>query len=175
MSIPRHLIKTADTDELFDVVDADDRVIRQAPRREVHAKNWLHRAVHVIVHDTHGQVFIQKRSREKDTFPGCWASSCPGHVDAGEDYLLAARRELGEELGYFEISLPLRPLVKLTACPETGYEFIQIYLMGPFSGHFQLNPEVITDGRWIAAADLVRVLAETPDEFAGSVRHLWLH
>jgi isopentenyldiphosphate isomerase len=36
-------------DEVFDVVDADDGVIGQATRREVHAKGLWHRAVHVLV------------------------------------------------------------------------------------------------------------------------------
>ena len=31
-------------EEIFDVVDQDDRVIGQAPRSEVHAQNLLHRA-----------------------------------------------------------------------------------------------------------------------------------
>src|SRR5476649_2529935 len=121
----------SNADELFDVVDLDDRVVRQAPRGEVHARKWLHRAVHVLIHDAAGHLFLQRRSMAKDTFPGCWDSSCSGHVDAGEDYVIAARRELGEELGWSDLSLPLRPVLKLNALSETGYEFIQIYLMGP--------------------------------------------
>ena len=90
----------------------------------------------------------------KDTFPGCWDSSCSGHVDAGEDYVAAARRELGEELGWHDASLPLRPVLKLRAAPETGYEFIQIFAMGPLSGPFTLHPEEITEGRWIVPGEL---------------------
>jgi isopentenyldiphosphate isomerase len=36
-------------DEVFDVVDANDAVIGQATRREVHAQGLWHRAVHVLV------------------------------------------------------------------------------------------------------------------------------
>jgi isopentenyl-diphosphate delta-isomerase type 1 len=161
-------------DELFDVVDASDQVIGQAPRREVHARNLLHRAVHVWIHDAAGRFFLQKRSPAKDTFPGCWDSACTGHVDAGEDYATAARRELGEELGWHDASLPLRPLLKLGAGPETGHEFIQIYLAGPLTGPFTLDPDEITEGRWIDPADLEREIAQTPERFAGSMRHLWL-
>jgi isopentenyl-diphosphate delta-isomerase len=121
-------------DELFDVVDDDDQVIGQAPRREVHAQRLSHRAVHVLVHDAMGRLFLQKRSLGKDTFPGCWDSSCSGHVDAGETYLEAARRELGEELGWRDLSPPLRPLLKLPSGPVTGFEFIEIFLLGPVGG-----------------------------------------
>src|SRR5271154_3794999 len=103
----------ADPDELFDVVDLDDRVVGQSPRRKVHARKLLHRAVHVLIHDINGHLFLQRRSMGKDTFPGCWDSSCSGHVDAGEDYIIAARRELGEELGWRDPAVPLRPLLKM--------------------------------------------------------------
>lgn len=86
-------------DELFDVVDEQDRVTGQAARREVHARGWRHRAVHLLVVNAQGQVFLQKRSMTKDLFPGIWDSSAAGHVGAGEDYDGTAVRELEEELG----------------------------------------------------------------------------
>jgi isopentenyl-diphosphate delta-isomerase type 1 len=165
--------KTANPDELFDVVDLDDRVIGRSPRREVHARKLLHRAVHVLIHDPNGHLFLQRRSLSKDTFPGCWDSSCSGHVDAGEDYVTAARRELGEELGWDDIRLPLRSLLKLNASPETGYEFIQIYVLGPLSGPFDLNPEEITEGRWVVPDELDILINEYPDHVAGALRLLW--
>ncbi|HUB67202.1 MAG TPA: NUDIX domain-containing protein [Candidatus Methylacidiphilales bacterium] len=166
---------STDSGELFDIVDVEDRVIGQVPRHAVHARCLLHRAVHVLIHNGAGHFFLQRRSLAKDTFPGCWDSSCTGHVDAGEDYLSAARRELGEELGWLDRALALRPLRKLRACPETGYEFIQIYLAGPLSGPFTLHPGEISEGRWIAPAELEAQLKESPECFAGSMRHLWRH
>ncbi len=165
--------KAANPDELFDIVDAEDRVIGQAPRREVHARHLVHRATHVMVHDHTGHLFLQRRSLTKDTFPGCWDSSCSGHVDSGEDYPTAARRELGEELGWHDSSLPLRQLVKLTPCPDNGYEFIQIFLMGPLSGPFVLHPQEISEGRWVAPDELDILVAEHPEQVAGALRLLW--
>lgn len=167
--------RPANPDELFDVVDREDRVIGRAPRREVHARGLLHRATHVLVHDTQGRIFLQRRSLGKDTFPGCWDSSCSGHLDAGEDYATAARRELGEELGWHDPSLPLRSVVKLPAGPETGQEFIEIFLLGPVAGPFTLHPEEISEGRWIEPAQLLAELREAPETFAGAVRFLWEH
>jgi isopentenyl-diphosphate delta-isomerase type 1 len=160
-------------DELFDVVDGDDQVVGQAPRHEVHARKLRHRAIHVLVHDPNGRLFLQRRSLSKDTFPGCWDSSCSGHVDAGEDYPGAARRELGEEIGWHDASLPLRPLLKLPASPETGHEFIQIFVLGPLTGPFELNPEEITEGRWIVPEELDLLIKEEPERVAGALRLLW--
>jgi isopentenyl-diphosphate delta-isomerase len=165
--------RAANPDELFDVVNERDEVVGRAPRREVHAKKMRHRATHVMIHDAEGRLFLQKRSLSKDTFPGCWDSSCSGHLDAGEDYATAARRELGEELGWHDAGLALRPLVRLTASPETGQEFIQIYLMGPLAGPFELHSEEISEGRWIEATELDALIAEKPDEVASALRLLW--
>ncbi len=161
-------------DELFDVVDAQNRIVGQAPRHEVHARHLRHRAVHVLVHDDDGHLFLQRRSRLKDTFPDCWDSSCSGHLDAGEDFETAARRELVEELGFRSETFSLRPAVLLEAGEETGHEFIQVYLLGPTSGPFLLNPEEITEGRWLAADALDGAIAEAPATFAGALRHLWM-
>jgi len=64
-----------DQNELFDVVNENDEVVDQACRLEVHEKNLLHRAVHIFVFNKKKEVFIQQRSRLKDTHPGKWNSS----------------------------------------------------------------------------------------------------
>ena len=83
-------------EEFFDVVDGHDAVVGRAARREVHARGLMHRAVHILVFDETGRVFLQKRSMKKDIAPGLWDSSGSGHVDSGESYDVAAVRELGE-------------------------------------------------------------------------------
>ena len=56
-------------DDIFDVVDESDRVIGQAPRREVHARGLHHRATHILVHDAAGRVFLQRRSLDEGHLP----------------------------------------------------------------------------------------------------------
>ena len=63
-------------EDIFDVVDENDNVIKQMPRSEVHAAGLKHRAVHVLVFNGEGEVFMQKRAKTKDTWPGAWDSSC---------------------------------------------------------------------------------------------------
>src|ERR1700679_1901927 len=87
------------TPDVFDVVDEHDRVLHQETRDEVHRRRLLHRAVHILVFNSRGDIYAQRRSATKDTYPGRWTTSCSGHVDAGEDYNHAAFRELAEELG----------------------------------------------------------------------------
>src|SRR5215472_10054324 len=87
------------SEEIFDVVDEHDRVVAQAPRSVVHAQKLLHRAVHIFVLNSRGELLLQKRSATKDEYPLCYTSSASGHLSAGETYETAAPRELAEELG----------------------------------------------------------------------------
>ena len=51
--------------ELFDVVDAEDTVLRTAERAVVHREQLMHRAVHVFVFNTAGHLYLQRRSLTK--------------------------------------------------------------------------------------------------------------
>ena len=158
-------------EERFDVVDASDIVVGTAPRSEVHRRKLRHRAIHVFVFNTAGEIFLQRRSLRKDTAPGRWVSSCSGHVDAGEDYDTAARRELAEEIGLTD-PLELRALFKEEARKETGHEFVWVYSCRA-EGPFTLDADEIMDGQWISSARLDAWMAECPRDFAWSFAHLW--
>ena len=58
------------SEEIFDVVNERDEVVGQNPRREVHALGLRHRAVHVLVFNARGEIFLQKRSLKKDIAAG---------------------------------------------------------------------------------------------------------
>jgi len=158
-------------EEPFDVVDAQDRVIGQAPRRDVHARRLRHRSIHVLVFDAKGQVFLQKRAQTKDSCPGMWDSSCSGHLDAGEDYDTAAARELREEIGLVPTKAPVRWL-RYEASENTGWEFGWVYRLRS-EGPFTLNPAEIEGGAWFAPAEVDAGLRDRPEEFAGAFRYLW--
>ena len=158
-------------EEEFDVVNDRDEVVGRAPRGEVHRRGLWHRAVHVLVTDAAGRVFLQQRSRLKDTAPGCWDSSCSGHVDAGEDYDAAARRELAEEIGVV-LAAPPERWFRIEARAETGWEFVWVFRLR-HDGPFVLAPDEIERGGWFAPAEVTRLVAERPEEFASSFRLLW--
>src|SRR5215472_4698973 len=86
-------------EDIFDVVNDRDEVIDRKPRSEVHRLGLMHRATHILVFNSRGQVFLQKRSMKKDRQPGLWDSSASGHLNSGEAYDACALRELQEELG----------------------------------------------------------------------------
>ncbi len=86
-------------DELVDIVDENDEVLRVVPRREMRAKRLRHRGVFIAVIDSLSQLLIHKRADDKDIWPGRWDLCAGGVVAHRETYRVAAIRELQEELG----------------------------------------------------------------------------
>ena len=158
-------------EEIFDVVNEADEIIDRRPRHEVHRLGLKHRAVHVLVFNGRGEVFLQKRSLKKDTAAGLWDSSASGHLNAGEDYDACAIRELREEIG-LNVAEPPRRLFKIEAHPETGWEFCWVYRCES-EGPLELNSEEIEYGEWFAPAKITRWMAEKPGDFASSFRWVW--
>ncbi len=159
--------------EIFDVVDGNDRVVGQATRAETHRRKLFHRAVHVFVFDARGNVFIQKRSLEKDTCPGLFSTSCAGHVDSGETYEAAAVRELGEELGVpASAAKTLRFLFALSPQDALGWEFVRVYALD-YAGTLSPEPAEIAELLALAPEEIDARVAAEPNAFAESFRIVW--
>ena len=89
--------------EFLDIVNENGIPTGQIVARDIaHLKGVWHRTSHVwLVRKKKEtlQILLQKRSREKESFPGLYATSSAGHIPAGEEPLPSALRELSEELG----------------------------------------------------------------------------
>ncbi len=166
---PHPLKHAQDAEEIFDVVDADDVVLRQATRGEVHAGRLVHRAVHVFVFNKRGDLLLQKRSSLKDLCPGLWDSSVSGHLDAGEDYPAAARRELAEEMG---ISAEAEEIAKLAPSEETGWEHVRLY-RARHDGALRFPAAEVEAAVWFPMDEIDAWVATQPDDFAPGFRQCW--
>lgn len=156
-------------DERFDVVDDRDQPLRTELRTVVHQQNLLHRAVHILVFNELGELLLQKRSAWKDREPGKWDSSAAGHLEPGESYANAAVRETDEELG---IRPPLEPLGKISACPNTGWEFVEIFRTR-HDGPFILPPAEIEDAAFFPLPIISDWITARPQDFAPGFREIW--
>jgi 16S rRNA (adenine1518-N6/adenine1519-N6)-dimethyltransferase len=129
----------------------------------------LHRAVHILLFNELGEVYLQQRSRSKDRYPLKWDSSVSGHVTAGETYDETAQRELNEELG---VSLPLRKVAQLPASERTDREFIWLY-DGAAWGDFVPNSAEIEQGAFLPVAAVDGWTSARPDDFAPAFLECW--
>ena len=89
--------------EIFDIIDENGNPTGKTVERSIaHAEGIRHRTAHLwIIRRKNGrtEILLQKRSRNKDSFPGKFDTSSAGHIQAGDEPLESALRELKEELG----------------------------------------------------------------------------
>jgi len=162
-------VPATDPHELFDVCDEHDRVVGQAPRGEVHARGLLHRAVHIFVFNSRGELLLHRRSFQKDEYPLRITSSASGHLGVGEDYATAARRELAEELG---LSAPIEFAAKFGACRETANEHTHLYIAHTDATPIP-DPDEIAELEWAAPAVVATRIASNPNDFTPPFRVLF--
>lgn len=152
-------------DELFDLIDENDRVIGQETRTVVHQRGLWHRGVHVLLFDRRGRLLVQQRSGKKSQSPLALDCSVSEHVKAGEDYHTAAIRGLAEELGLKGIEI--QPLVKfrMNYSPDDN-EISVIYKGVADLDQIRFDPEEIERVDAYALEELETLLEQKPDMFS---------
>jgi len=155
--------------ERFPIVDKKDRILRYAKRSEVHGNNLRHRAVHILIFNEAGELYLQQRSRWKDRHPLKWDSSAAGHVAFRESYDETARRELKEELG---TTVPLHKVSKVSASQRTDHEFIWLY-RGLTSGDLVPDNFEIEQGAFFRPAVIDGWTSARPEDFAPGFLECW--
>jgi 16S rRNA (adenine1518-N6/adenine1519-N6)-dimethyltransferase len=147
------------------VVDEHDNPIGTATRPEVKSRGLIHRIVRVFVFNPEGKLLLQQRSQTVD-FPGLWDQSVGGHVDAGEDYETAAKREAQEELGLDHLEL-LRLGKYYTERENPGGKFKRFNMVYRAETSIQptFDPEEVAQVRWVAPDQVDVWSRDHPEEF----------
>lgn len=138
--------------EYFPLVDENGNVTGKASRTECHSGTfWLHPVVHLHVFNAEGELYLQKRSDNKDIQPGKWDTSVGGHVDYGEDTDNALRREVCEELGItdFVPVFMFRYIFTSNQEKELVNSFYTIY-----NGSIVPDPVEISEGKFWTIAEI---------------------
>lgn len=139
------------------VIDIAGRVVARSARKDCHTDSRrLHPVVHLHVFDKKGQLYLQKRSADKDIAPGLWDTAVGGHVDYGETIEEALRREAAEELGltHFE---PIE-LFQYLWHTEVESEWVCAFA-AVVEEPLHPNPAEITEGRWWPWVDMMAAMA----------------
>jgi len=131
--------------EFFDIIDESCNIIGKATRKECHGDTSLaHRVVHVLVFNSKGELYLQKRSKNKDIQPCKWDTSVGGHLNLGETFDQAVYRELKEELG---INALVKHLYDYWMHSSVETEYVRTY-MCIYDGDIVFDPHEIDDGRF---------------------------
>lgn len=159
--------------EIFDIVDEQGLPTGETVEREIaHARGIRHRTAHVwLLRKKAGrlQILLQKRSEDKDSFPGCYDISSAGHIPAGVDFIPSALRELQEELGVTARAEDLH------YCGTRHIHYEEVFHEKPFvdeqvsrvfalwmdkePADFTLQEEEVTEVRWFDFAECKTAVA----------------
>ena len=157
-------------DEIFDVVDSEDMVIGKASRLQVHNNDLMHRSVHILVFNSTGSLFLQKRAMIKDESPGLWDSSAAGHVESGEDYISCAKRELKEELSLSGVQLD--EVLSIPAQSMTLWEHVRVYKCVTDS-NICINKNEISEGKYMMLSEVRALMQLNPEIHTSTFSHIY--
>lgn len=85
--------------ELVDIIDENNQVIKTVPRHEMRKDSLPHRASYIALRDRQGKFLVEIRTLCKDYAPGLFDACIGGVMQYGEDEVQSAKRELFEEVG----------------------------------------------------------------------------
>ena len=160
--------------EYLDVVDETGTPTGAVvSRAQAHAKGVRHRTSHVwILREKYGvvQVLLQKRSDDKDSYPGRYDISSAGHIPAGQGFVPSALRELREELGVDARAGDLH------FCGRRCFALDEVFHGAPFhdrqvsnvyamvldreAAAFTPQPEEVSEVRWFALETCLRAVRQ---------------
>jgi isopentenyldiphosphate isomerase len=143
--------------ELVDVVDEDNRVVATVTRREVRARDLLHRCTYILVRNTAGAVLVHRRTDTKDIHPGAYDVFAGGVCAAGESYDDCARREVGEELGV--VGVDLRFLLRHRYRGPGGQAWGAVYEVR-WDGPVQPQATEVAWSAWVTPDQLHQMLVD---------------
>lgn len=155
----------------MDIVDHNDTVIGHAPRRALGSTAGGHRVVHVLVLDGGGNLLVQTIAKARNR-PFQRGSSVAGHLQAGESYERAAKREVEEELGIRIDSL--RDLGKTWIDDGPHRKFVGVFSI-THRGPFVPDAGEIDDLQWMPIEDIRRRLRGASHEFSPTFERVFRH
>jgi isopentenyldiphosphate isomerase len=150
-------------DEIITIVDVDNNVVGSAKRREMRARGLPHRASCILVFNSKGELFVQKRTMTKDIYPGYYDVATGGVVLADESYDLSAERELAEELG--ARNTPLTPHFDFKHEDENNIVWGRLYIC-TYDGEIILQAKEVESGAFLTIDQVLELSKKesfTPD------------
>jgi isopentenyldiphosphate isomerase/intracellular septation protein A len=144
------------SEEWFPIVDDEGQTIGKVSRTQAHAKTMiLHPVVHLHIVNHKGEIYLQKRSANKDIQPGKWDTAVGGHIGLNESIEAALKREAMEELNLSDFSFT--PFLKYRWDSNMESELVFSFI-SQYNGSISFNPNEISDGRFWNMRDLENLL-----------------
>ena len=162
-------------DDLFELLNEDGTPTGITKKRAlVHRDGDLHGASHIFVtrlHQGRIQVLLQKRSQDKDSFPGWLDTSSAGHLDPGESFDQGAQRELSEELGLTGVAprflfIQHQDYEKVfhgEVFHDREIDYVYMIELDQPEEAFQIEACELQSVHWLNARDIISII-DSPDD-----------
>ncbi|MDD5732108.1 MAG: NUDIX domain-containing protein [Patescibacteria group bacterium] len=168
-------------DELIDIVDENNNLTgEQKMKSEAHRDGLWHRAAHIWIYNSKGEVLLQLRAKDKALGANVWDLSAAGHIGAGEEPITSALREIHEEIGLMvraEDLEPYRVISEQTRFKEiVNNEFYYVYLLkyDGDAGSLKIQEEELQKVEFIPIEDIEKGLKENPEKyFPHKINEYW--
>lgn len=162
------------TEEWFPLVNEEGETVGRATRRECHSgSKLLHPVVHLHIFNDAGELYLQKRSMNKDIQPGKWDTAVGGHIDYGETVEEALRREVREELGITDFTPRFMTRYVFESAVEK--ELVNVFRT-VYNGPIVPDPSELDGGRFWTLPEIAENMGKgvfTPN-FEGEYKRLFL-
>ena len=136
-------------DEKVILVDTEDNVIGETMRSKAHAESLLHRIVAIYLTRPNGDILVQER------MSGKFDHSAAGHMNPGETQLIAAKRELCEELGVCGDGVSLAEIGNAISGGTEREKYYHMCKVYEYVGEpKEINPQEVKSVHWENPLDI---------------------
>ncbi|HLC86425.1 MAG TPA: NUDIX domain-containing protein [Candidatus Nanoarchaeia archaeon] len=165
------------TDGLLDLIDDNEQVIDTKPRSEVY-KHGLNnfQVINVFVKNSEGKLWIPRRGPNKRIFPLCLDVSVGGHVESGESYYEAFKRETKEEIDVDIITNGFTYLGHLTPQQYGVSAYMEVYEI-KLDEVKNYNKDDFVEYYWLYPKEVIERLTngdKAKDDLPKLVKHFYL-
>lgn len=145
--------------ELWDLYDLNRNKLEGfAVRGEKLPKNTYHLGVRVCVFNEDGQLLIQQRAHEKDTYPDYWDITAVGSAIRGEDSQQGAHRELFEEMGIDHDFTGVAP--SFTTVGKNAFGDTYIFRKNIALSELHLQKEEVQNARYATLEEILAMIQD---------------
>lgn len=142
-------------DEFLDILTDEGNSTREVRlKSEAHQLGLFHATVHIWFYTDNGQILMQKRGAQKETFPNHWDVSVAGHIHAGESIEEAVIREVHEEIGLIvdakqlqEIKIRKNQIIHANGIRDNEFQHVFISKLHTEINELKMQAEEVADLR----------------------------